>query len=182
MDNVTIYERKAAIVYRKLNGKAMLVPLMVNSMDNGQRIFEKMKDQQHGLLRSDGHLHRLTALFTRLEVAIAEIKWTLTDTKGRWNGKTRVDLERYEKNSLFTEAMQNPCLLANEAAFILKHENLSLERSEEIQDLTGQQVLVVDTVGDKGKMAWLMLLFLVLSPAMGLIVGKSSQRADVGVA
>lgn len=107
---------------------------------------------------------------------------TLTHTEEARNGGTRVDLQKYERDNLLTEAIYDPDLLINESAFIMKHGSLALDREAEIRGLTGQQVLLVNTIGDKEKIAWLLLLFLILSPALGIIVGKLSHRADVGVA
>ncbi|KAL8721259.1 MAG: hypothetical protein Q9181_007751 [Wetmoreana brouardii] len=177
-----MYQQKMAMVYRRLNGKATLEPLVVNSMDNGQQVFDKVKEKQYELLRREGRMYSFGLLLARLEVAVAEIKWTLTDTHETNNGGTRVDLEKYERNNLLTEAIWNPNLLANESAFILKHGSLALDKEYAIHGLSGQQVLLVDTVGDKEKIAWLLLLFLILSPALGIIVGHFSRRAEVGVA
>lgn len=104
------------------------------------------------------------------------------DTKPDANSGPRVDLRKYERDTLLTEALRYPDLLASESNFILEHENLTLRRADEQRGLAGQQVLVIYIVGDKAKIARLLLLLLVLSPALGAIAGRFSHRADVGVA
>ncbi|KAL8703170.1 MAG: hypothetical protein Q9201_003646 [Fulgogasparrea decipioides] len=138
-------------------------------MDNGQQVFNKVKEKQYKLSRLEGLLYSFRLVLARLEVAVAEVKWTLADTNETYNGGTRVGLEKYERDNLLTEAIRNPSLLANESAFILKHGSLALNKEYAIHGLSGQQVLLVDTVGDKEKIAWLLLLFLILSPALGII-------------
>lgn len=111
-----------------------------------------------------------------------EPRQTLYSTSENKNDGIRVDLGNRRKDDLLTEALYNPHLLTNEPAFILKHDNLVLQRKDEVRSLAGQQVLLIDTLGDRVKMALLLLLFLILSPALGIIVGRLAERADVGVA
>lgn len=102
-------------------------------------------------------------------------------TKPNGENGTRVDLTRLERDPILTEAFQHPGLLANESNFTLEHESLTLQE-DQWRNLAGQQVVVLYTVGDKEKIAWLLLLLLVLSPALGTIVGHFARRAEVGVA
>ncbi|KAL9025465.1 MAG: hypothetical protein Q9196_005718, partial [Gyalolechia fulgens] len=104
---------------------------------------------------------------------------TSTDPE-RDNG-TRVDLTSLERHNILTEALRYPELLANESNFVLEHESLALQEKDEWRNLAGQQVVVLYTVGDKEKITWLLLLMLVLSPALGVIVGHFSGKAEVGV-
>ncbi|KAI4129903.1 MAG: hypothetical protein LQ338_001988 [Usnochroma carphineum] len=182
MQNEPVHQQKMSMVYRRLNGKATLEPLEVNNWDSGQQVFEKVKARQHELSKMDSRLSRSSQLLTRLEVAVAEIKWTVTDPDESQNGGTRVDLERSRRDNLLTEAIHNPRLLANESSFIKRHGGLTLRKGAAMDGLAGQQVLLIDTVLDKGKITLLLLLFLILSPALGIIVGQFSHRADVGVA
>ncbi|KAL8719024.1 MAG: hypothetical protein Q9225_003905 [Loekoesia sp. 1 TL-2023] len=175
-------EQKLAMVFRRFNGKATLEPLAVNNTESGQQIIEKVKAKQRKLVATEGRMCCLNLLLTEEEAAIAEIKWILADTKPDGNSGPRVDLRKFERDTLLTEALRHPDLLANESNFILEHENLTLRVADEQRDLAGQQVLVVYIVGDKVKIARLLLLLLVLSPALGAIVGRFSHRADVGVA
>ncbi|KAL8994676.1 MAG: hypothetical protein Q9188_007000 [Gyalolechia gomerana] len=173
---------KLAVVLRGLDGKATLVPVAVNSTDSGQQILEKVKAKQQEWMRAKGRACCLNLLWTRIEIAIAEIRWNSISTKPNRENGTRVDLTRLERNPILTEAFRNPSLLANESNFILEHESLTLREEDQWRNLAGQQVVVLYTVGDKEKIAWLLLLLLVLSPALGIIVGHFARRAEVGVA
>ena len=95
---------------------------------------------------------------------------------------TTVELRDFEQYYLFSEAIRHPALLANEPDFLIEYGSLSLCESDVLDELVGQQVLVVYSTADKEKIAWLLLLALILSPALGLIVGHFTQRAEVGVA
>lgn len=68
-------KQKLAVVFRKLNGKAMLDPIEVSSLDTGQHIFRTLKEKHLELAKSQSHGYWLQLLFTRLEVEIAEIRW-----------------------------------------------------------------------------------------------------------
>lgn len=94
----------------------------------------------------------------------------------------KVDLDGYTRHVRFTEAFQNPGILANEPTFLLQWKRLTIETERGLQGLAGQKALVVHTVGDKEKIVGLLLLFLILSPVLGVIVGQVSRRAEVGVA
>ncbi|KAL9576002.1 MAG: hypothetical protein Q9212_007478, partial [Teloschistes hypoglaucus] len=158
MQNTSTYEQELAIVYRERNGRATLVPLTINSTDSGRQIFEKIRDKQRAMSTLHSRLTSLLLLLARYEVATAEIRWTLYSTSENKNDGIRVDLGNREKDNLLTEALHYPRLLADEPAFILNHDSLSLQRKGGIHSLAGQQVLLIDTVGDKVKMAWLLLL------------------------
>ena len=107
---------------------------------------------------------------------------TLTDDKTTKVTGTTVELRDFEQYHLFTEAIRHPALLANELNFLMEYGSLILSESAGLDGLVGQQVLVVYTTADKEKIAWLLLLALILSPTLGLIVGQFTQRAEVGVA
>lgn len=175
-------EHMLAMVVRGLDMKATLVPVIVDSTDSGQQILEKVKAKQQQWVIGKSRTCYLNLLWTRLEIAVAEIKWNATRAKPDYENGTRVDLARFERNIILTEALRYPDLLANESNFILEHENLTLREEDEWRNLAGQQVVVLYTVGDKEKIAWLLLLLLLLSPALGIIVGHFSGQADVGVA
>lgn len=97
-------------------------------------------------------------------------------------GGILVDLDRCRRHALLTEALQNPRILANELPFISKCESLLIETGNEFHNLGGQEVLVIHTVADKQKIAWFLLLFLILSPVLGFLVGRLCHQAEVGVA
>ena len=195
------HPRKLAMVFRRFNGRASLEPIDVDSTDSGQQILEKVRAKQRELMVMESRMCCLHLLWTRAEAAIAEIKWvrdpdniwdgigsvltqkqSLTDTKPDGHNETRIDLKNFERDSLLTEALRDPALLANKSDFVLEYDNLALAGANEWRSLVGQQVLLVYIVGDKLKIAWLLLFLVILSPALGTIVGSVAHRADVGVA
>ncbi|KAI4216711.1 MAG: hypothetical protein L6R36_009336 [Xanthoria steineri] len=198
MPNTAPYQHELAMVYRRLNGPATLEPVMVRSSDTGQRVFEIIKRKQQAISRKESWLWFSDLLRTQLEVGIAEIRWVRTrrahkhetalligfqqipaDKKMTEIGGTRVDLKSFDKHNLFSEAIRHPALLAKEPSFLTANGSFELGKPGGV---VGQQVLVVYSTANKEKMAWLLLLALILSPALGLIVGQFTQRAEVGVA
>ncbi|KAL8726804.1 MAG: hypothetical protein Q9166_006486 [cf. Caloplaca sp. 2 TL-2023] len=167
-----------AVVYRRLSGKATLEPIAFDSSDTGQRVFEKVKAKQQDLSRTESQLWVFKLLITKWETAIAEIKWALTALEDTDDSGMRVDIKGFERDNLFSEALRHPGLLANEPDFITENRSLVLDKPDRIHGYAGQQVLVVYAVADKEKIAWLLLLSLILSPALGVIVGRFSHRAD----
>ncbi|KAL8846661.1 MAG: hypothetical protein Q9221_008268 [Calogaya cf. arnoldii] len=189
------------MVYRRLDGRATIEPVTVNSSDTGQQIFENMKAKHQKLAKSESRLWFFNLLLTRMEVGIAEIGWvrtskadkshnhvahlleqTFADNKTAEISGTRVDLKSFEQYNLFSEAIRHPALLANKPDFLLEYGSLALGEPDVVHGFAGQQVLVVYRTGDKEKIAWLLLLSLIMSPALGIIVGQFTHRAEVGVA
>ncbi|KAL8773671.1 MAG: hypothetical protein Q9209_001437 [Squamulea sp. 1 TL-2023] len=182
MKEKVLHQHNLALVYGTLGGKQTLEPIIVNGGETGQEIFEKVNRKLYKLLREESRLWFLKMLWTKMEVSIAEIRWTLTDKETACHGM-RVDLTPgFEQHNLFSEAIRHPNLLAHESDFLMEYKCLALSKPDAIHGFAGQQVLAVYTVADKERIAWLLLLFLILSPALGLIVGHFMHRADVGVA
>ncbi|KAL8750847.1 MAG: hypothetical protein Q9184_006273 [Pyrenodesmia sp. 2 TL-2023] len=194
-------KQKLAIVFHRLYGNAILDPIEVSSLDTGQEVFRDLKHKYLKLLRSESRTYWLRLLFVRMEVEIAEIRWvrprdsaewkthkltpaeqTISDMTEKGHSGIIVDLDRRRRHALLTEAIRNPCILANEPAFIANCESLLIGTGINLHNFAGQEVLVVCTAGDKEKIAWFLLLFLILSPVLGFIVGRISHQAEVGVA
>ncbi|KAL8891545.1 MAG: hypothetical protein Q9215_001409 [Flavoplaca cf. flavocitrina] len=182
MQNNAAYQHKLALVYQRLDGPMTLEPIIICTSDTGQLVFDSIKKKQYDLTRTESRLWFLNLLLTKLEVGIAEIRWTHTDDKMTKLDGMRVELRDFEQYHLFSEAIRHPASLANEPDFLMEYGSLILRESDDLDGLVGQQVLVVYTIADKEKIAWLLLLALILSPALGLIVGQFTQRAEVGVA
>lgn len=112
----------------------------------------------------------------------SQVYQTIFDANANKGGGLRVDLDACREQPLLTEALHRPEILANEPTFISNCDSLIVEPRDTFHNLAGQEVLVIHTVGDKRKIAWFLLLFLILSPVLGLIVGQFSHQAEVGVA
>ena len=50
-----------------------------------------------------------------------------------------------------------------------------------IEDLD-QDIIVIKQIIDRTKVAWLLILLLLFSPALGIVVGVCSHNAEVGIA
>lgn len=68
-------KQKLAVVFRKLQGNAILDPIEVSSLDTGQQIFCDLKHRYLELLRSESRAYWLKLLLVRMEIEIAEIRW-----------------------------------------------------------------------------------------------------------
>ncbi|KAL8801610.1 MAG: hypothetical protein Q9182_004340 [Xanthomendoza sp. 2 TL-2023] len=149
-------------------------------MDDDQRVFEKFKGKQREISKMESRLWFLALPVTRLQVGTAELGRTLTIPKDTEPDGIRVVVKGIEQDSLFSEAIQRPSLLAKERDFIDEYANVAWSKPDEWH---GQKFPVVYTVLDKEKIAWLFLFMSsILSPALGFIFGRSTQRAEVGVA
>ncbi|KAL9597040.1 MAG: hypothetical protein Q9219_005415 [cf. Caloplaca sp. 3 TL-2023] len=176
------YRQRLAIAFRNRHGIATLKPVDINNTDDSEHIIKNIKATQNELNATERQAWYLNLLWLRTEVAFAKIVWSVSDTRPHSNKETRVGLEKFERDDLLSEAFRYPAILANDRNLISKRQDLILTQAEELLDLTGQHVIVIHTVGDKGKIARLLLLLLLLSPALGMIVGSFSHRSDVGVA
>lgn len=83
---------------------------------------------------------------------------------------------------LFTEAFHHPHLLAHESTFVQDNSGFAIGLPGDGHSLIGQEVLLIRRRSNKVKIAWLLGLLLVISPAVGTTVGMCTHRADVGVA
>lgn len=110
---------------------------------------------------------------------------TFTDDVDTGGSGMRINLRQgFERDNLLSQALRHPGLLAHESYFMGEYGygSLALSQRDSIHGFAGQQVLVVYTVVDREKIAWLLLLSLILSPALGIIVGLFTHRTEVGVA
>ncbi|KAL8808396.1 MAG: hypothetical protein Q9223_007402 [Gallowayella weberi] len=182
MPTAPSHQCKLATVHRRLNGTITLKPTVVESHDSGQRVFQKILQTQRKGLRKDCRLVLFELLYTKLEIAIAEIEWAFRDPDIAERDNIRIGLRSCEPHDLFSQAIQHPRLLAKEMDFLTEYGNFVLSKADSIQDFAGQQALVVSTVVDKEKVAWLLSLALILSPSLGLIFGQFAHRLEVGIA
>lgn len=63
------------MVFRRLNGKAILEPIGLSSLYSSQQVFQEIKQKHLELVKSKSRFFWLAPLFTRLEVGIADIQW-----------------------------------------------------------------------------------------------------------
>lgn len=92
-----------------------------------------------------------------------------------------ISLKDFEQDSLLTEVYQNPVRLLRESANYPSEASFTYD-SLSSSELSGQNVVVLRRVLDKEKTTWLLICFLIISPALGTLIGILSHRADVGVA
>ena len=94
----------------------------------------------------------------------------------------RVYLEDEVHDAFLTEVIEHPELLRGDVSCLEAHHHFLLRSPCTSNSTVGQTVLVISHVLDKTKVAKILILLLVVSPAVGTSVGISSGRADVGVA
>ncbi|KAI4234629.1 MAG: hypothetical protein L6R40_006713 [Gallowayella cf. fulva] len=178
------HQRKLATVHGLLGGNTILEPMVIDSNDSGEQIFQNIRQNQRKLLRRESRLWFLALLVTKGEIATAEIIWSVRHSDVAVTHSKQVVLGNCGRHDLFSKAIRNPQLLANEIGvnLIMEHGNLLLKDDDTIPGYEGQQVLVISMVVDKEKVAWLLLLSPILSPSLGLIVGQFTHRAEVGIA
>ncbi|KAI4219515.1 MAG: hypothetical protein L6R40_008720, partial [Gallowayella cf. fulva] len=69
------HQSKLAIVYDLLGGSTILEPIVIDSDDSGEQIFQNIRQNQRKLLRRESRLWFLALLVTKVEIATAEIIW-----------------------------------------------------------------------------------------------------------
>lgn len=72
--------------------------------------------------------------------------------------------------------------MVQERTYAQDNRHFAVAASERRTSLSGKEVILIRRVFDKGKIAWLLISMLVISPAIGTLVGRYSHGADVGVA
>lgn len=95
------------------------------------------------------------------------------------NAHFRINLHEYDHDALLTEFYNNQGLIFSHCAHLV---DTCLIYPTSIEDYRGQRVIVLRRVLDKQKVAWLLISLLLISPALGVVVGTVFHRADVGVA
>lgn len=94
----------------------------------------------------------------------------------------RVNVKDCRDDSILTEAFLNPNVMIHERTYAQDNTQFSVAASERRMSLGGKEVILIRRVFDKRRIAWLLISMLVVSPAIGALVGGYSRRADVGVA
>lgn len=94
----------------------------------------------------------------------------------------RVDVDKCRDDSILTEAFLDPKLMVHERTYAQDNKRFAIAGSERRTHLIGKEVILIRRVFDKRKIAWLLVSMLIVSPAIGTLVGTYSHRADVGVA
>ena len=94
----------------------------------------------------------------------------------------RVYLEHERADSLLTAAFSNPQILHGDVTALERYQQFLLRRIDHADSSMRQRAFVVSQVLDKAKVAWFLVLLLVISSPLGIIAGMRSHRVDVGVA
>ena len=94
----------------------------------------------------------------------------------------RVYLENETYDTLLTEAMDKPELFRGDVACLEVNHQFLLHPQSTLETVAGQSVLVFVQVLDKTKVAKILILLFVVSPAVGAFVGIGSRRPNVGIA
>ena len=94
----------------------------------------------------------------------------------------RVSLHDYKQDWLLTEAFLIPYILRDDANYVNNNKRFSINVSSTGTRLSGQDVIVIRKVLDKPKIARLLIFLLIISPALGIVVGLCTHKAGVGIA
>ena len=92
----------------------------------------------------------------------------------------RVHVNKERDDPLLSRAFHHPHLCAGESQFAQNYMSFAVEPLHDIQ--VRQEVLLIRRRSNKSMIAWLLVLLLSVSPAMGTLIGTYTRRADVGVA
>lgn len=95
------------------------------------------------------------------------------------NTSSRISLHDYEHDWELTEAFYNPHILVGDTAYLSNNDRFIIvsPRTE-----STQHVIVIRTIIDKTRIAWLLIFLLIISPCLGVIVGLCTHNAEVGIA
>ena len=91
----------------------------------------------------------------------------------------RVYIENFSVDRFLTEAFHNPLLLRSNTAWPDYSARFSLRLSDPYQV---REIIVIQQILDKSKIATFLIIILIVSPALGILVGLSSSNAEVGIA
>ena len=94
----------------------------------------------------------------------------------------RVYLEDERADSLLTAAFDKPQILHEDVIALERYQQFLLRRVDVAHSSVGQRALVIVQVLDKTRLAWLLVLLLVISSPLGVIAGMKSHRVEVGAA
>lgn len=91
----------------------------------------------------------------------------------------RVNFRDYERNSLLAEAFSNPRMLHREQNYIANNSHFAVATvpSDIGSRLEDQKVVVIRRVLNKEKIAWLLVMILVMSLCVGT-VAHTAQTSD----
>lgn len=98
------------------------------------------------------------------------------------NACFRVSLEGYKHDTLFSQAFHNPELLQRQESYAVTLESYAPRFTESDPTFSGQSVVIINKVLNKAKIAWVLILLLIISPGLGVAVGLWSRKAEVGIA
>lgn len=203
--------RFCPIAVQHLDGWAVLINATIKEED-GDLALSSAKRQICRAVSKRWHQRLVGRLLMGLVVGTARVKQVIhCGPRPRSRGKqgppispSRVYLEDFTLDLLLTESLHNPHLLLRSASYPLNADYFGsatadndkalghqpAQSSNDVDDkststcieLEGQEVIVVRRVIDRAKVAWLLILLLFFSPALGIGVGICSHNASVGIA
>ena len=94
----------------------------------------------------------------------------------------QVSLRDYKQDWQLTEAFNNPRTHLENNTGITAKTRFSIKPSAIGKELSEQDAIIIRRTLDKSKVAWLLILLLVLSPGLGVVVGFCTHKAEVGLA
>lgn len=202
--------RNCAIAVQYLDGRAVLINATITEEAGGELVFSSAKKQISRVVTTKWHQRLIGKLLMGLVVGTARVKQVIQcgpQPRSRGNqgppiSPPRVYLQDFTLDPLLTEALHNPQLPLHPAAYSLNADYSGSSPADNDKALChqpfsndvdsnsiitciehdGQEIIVVRSVIDRAKVAWLLILLLLFSPALGIGVGICSHNADVGIA
>lgn len=173
----------------------LVVPL--NSLGGHKQALDQVRDQLVKVFSPTWYEHILSILFTRTAVGTARVRRVrlmhdsltpmLTDHDKIMacdpspHIRFRVNLHDYEHDALLTEILHNRNSVLLESEYRLEDSPFAFNSSR-LDGYYRYRIIVFQKLLDKQKVAGLLISLLLISPALGLVVGTYLRRADVGVA
>ncbi len=94
----------------------------------------------------------------------------------------RVYLEDYSHDWSLTEAFYDPYTILHDITYVADNDRFSIKPSSFGSKHSTQNVIVIRTIVNKTKIAWILILLLTISPGLGVGIGIYTRKAEVGVA
>lgn len=94
----------------------------------------------------------------------------------------QVSIQNFQQDWLLTKAFRLPTTVTQNADYASQNQRFIVTPDLKKEDVDRQDVLVVRTIIDKTKVAWLLIILLILSPGLGLVIGLCTHNAQVGIA
>lgn len=173
-------ENHWAVVVQGLDKSYTLIQFRLQHTDCGENIWRDIRQQIRHNSLATSMTSWILMLLTRTVVGTGAVQMIWNPTR-QWP-VARVSLCDYHYDWQLTEAYYCPQTLKWDADHIVRNDRFSVKPTSTHCDISRQDVIVITSVLDKTRIAWLLIFLLIISPSLGLIVGLLSHNAATGIA